>query len=197
VASYSVAGRYDSMQEGHRLGNGFLHAVLRQGQVHTAHGVRRFLRQVIGVAELLGYVVDYRIDAGYTDGETLDLLTDENRRFIGRLKSNRVLERMAEPHLRRPVGRPPKEGYEDVIELGMYRAESWRHAQRVLLVIVDKPDPKTGQLNLMPDYFFLVVGWKQEEMDGPAALERYRQRGTARGPHRRVSTSDRCASFAR
>jgi hypothetical protein len=38
----------------------------------------------------------------------------------------------------------------------------------VLLVIVDRPDPKTGQLNLLPDYFFLVVGWK--------ATARYTQR---------------------
>jgi DDE family transposase len=60
----------------------------------------------------------------------------------------------------------------------MHRAQSWRHPQRLLLVIVDRPDPKTGQLNLLPDYFFLVVGWTQEEMDGPAALAHYRQRGT-------------------
>lgn len=99
-------------------------------------------------------------------------------RFLGRLKSNAVLERLAAPHLKRPVGRPPKGGYEAVLELGQYQAESWRHAQRVLLVIVDKPDPKTGQLNLLPDYFFLVAGWTAEELDGPAALARYRGRGT-------------------
>ena len=45
-------------------------------------------------------------------------------------------------------------------------------------MIVDRPDPKTGQLNLLPDYFFLVAGWKLDELDGPAALEHYRQRGT-------------------
>ena len=89
-----------------------------------------------------------------------------------------MLDRLAEPHLKRPVGRPPKGGYEEVIELGLYRAESWKHAQRVLLVIVDRPDAKTGQLNLLPDYFFLVVGWTAEELDGPAALDHYRQRGT-------------------
>jgi hypothetical protein len=77
-----------------------------------------------------------------------------------------------------PVGRPPKVGYEEVIELGKYQAESWRHAQRVLLVIIDRPDPKTGQLNLRPDDFFLVVGWTEAELEGPAALEHYRQRGT-------------------
>jgi Transposase DDE domain group 1 len=178
VASYSVAGDYDSMHDGHRLGNGFLHAILRQGQVHTAQGVTRFVKESVQKGKRLGFSVDVRIDAGYTDGETLDDLTDEKLRFIGRLKSNAVLERLAEPHLTRPVGRPPKEGYEDVIELGQYQAESWRHSQRVLLVIVDKPDSKTGQLNLLPRYFFLVVGWKPEELDGPAALERYRRRGT-------------------
>ena len=50
VASYSVAGSYDSMHEGHRLGNGFLHALLRQGQVHTAQGIRRFLQEVVAKA---------------------------------------------------------------------------------------------------------------------------------------------------
>ena len=68
VASYAVAGDYDSMQHGHRLGNGVLHAILRQGQVHTAHGVRRFVQEVVRKAKRLGWVVDLRIDAGYTDG---------------------------------------------------------------------------------------------------------------------------------
>lgn len=178
VASYSVAGGYDSVQDGHRLGNGFVHALLRQGQVHTAQGVKRFMQEVVRLAQNLGHVLDFRIDAGYTDGATLDFLTDEKLRFLGRLKSNPVLDRLAEPHLWRPVGRPPKEGYEEVIELGWHQAGSWKHSQRLLLVIVDRPDPKTGQLNLLPDYFFLVAGWKPEELDGPAALAHYRQRGT-------------------
>jgi hypothetical protein len=178
VASYSVAGTYDSMQEGHRLGNGFVHALLRQGQVHTAQGVKRFLQEVVRKARGLGHVLDFRIDAGYTDGATLDFLTDEKLRFLGRLKSNPVLDRLAAPHLWRPVGRPPRGGYEEVIELGMHQAESWKHPQRLLLVIIDRPDPQTGQLNLLPDYFFLIAGWNAEELDGPAALAHYRQRGT-------------------
>jgi hypothetical protein len=178
VASYSVAGDYDGVHEGHRLGNGFLHAILRQGQVHTAQGVLRFVKEAVSKGTRLGFSIDMRIDAGYTDGETLDYLTDEKLHFLGRLKSNAILEELAAEHLRRPVGRPPKEGYEEVIELGHYKAESWRHWQRVLLVIVDKPDRKTGQLHLLPDHFFLVAGWKPEELDGWAALERYRGRGT-------------------
>ncbi|MEK6237250.1 MAG: transposase, partial [Planctomycetales bacterium] len=134
VASYSVAGDYDGAMHGRRQGSGFLHAILRQGQVHTAQRVKRFLQQVVPMARRLGHVLDFRIDAGYTDGATLDFLTDEGLRFVGRLKSNAVLEQLAAPHLSRPVGRPPKGGYEDVIEPGMYQAASWKHPQRLLLV---------------------------------------------------------------
>ena len=178
VASYAVGGDYDGMHEGQRLGSGFVHAILRQGAAHTAEGVKRFAGEVVRKAKRLGWVVDLRIDAGYTDGATLDYLTNEGVRFLGRIKSNAVLERRAAPHLARPVGRPPKEGYETLIELGPYQAESWKHSQRLLLVVVDRPDPKTGQLDLLPDYFFLVVGWKEDELDGPAALAHYRRRGT-------------------
>lgn len=178
IASYSVAGGYDSMHEGHRLGNGFIHAILRQGQVHTAQGISRFVGEVVRKARRLGFSLDLRLDAGFTGGETLDFLTDEKVHFLGRLKSNAVLERMAAPYRKRPAGRPPKGGYEDVIELGPYQAESWRHSQRVLLVVTDRPDPKTGQLNLIPDQFFLVLNWKLAELGGEAALERYRGRGT-------------------
>ena len=178
VASYSVAGTYDSVHEGHRLGNGFVHAILRQGQVHTAHGVHRFMQEVLRLTQGLGRVVDFRIDAGYVDGEVLDFLTDEKLRFIGRIKSNAVLERLAAPHLKRPPGRPPKEGYQTILELGPYQAETWKHPQRLVLVIVDRPDSQTGQLQLFPDHFFLIVGWKPEQLSALQALEHYRARGT-------------------
>jgi hypothetical protein len=178
VASYAVGGDYDGMHEGLRLGNGFVHAILRQGAAHTAEGVKRFAAEVVRKAKRLGWIIDLRMDAGYVEGATLDWLTGEKVRFLGRIKSNAVLERLAAPHLWRPVGRPPKEGYEKIIELGLYQAQSWKHPQRLVLVVVDRPDPKTGQLDLLPDYFFLVVGWKEDELDGAAALEHYRRRGT-------------------
>jgi hypothetical protein len=178
VASYCVAGNYDSVHEGHRLGNGFVHAILRQGQVHTAQGIHRFLQEVIRLTAGLGRVIDFRFDAGYVQGDVLDYLTDENQRFIGRIKSNPALERLAEPHLKRPAGRPPKEGYETILELGPYQAESWKHPQRLVLVVIDRPDPHTGQLKLFPDHFFLIVGWKKEELSAEQALGHYRQRGT-------------------
>jgi Transposase DDE domain group 1 len=178
VASFSVGGDYDSTREGLRLGNGYIHAVLREGNVHTAKGIKRFVRNVIKRARQLAWSFDLRLDAGYIAGPVLDELTDENIRFCGRVRKNNVLETLAEPHLKRPVGRPPAGGYEDVIELGMYQAEGWRHAQRLLLVIVDKPDAKTGQLELFPRYFFLITNWTEQQRSGEEVLSHYRKRGT-------------------
>jgi len=178
VASFSVHGDYDSTREGHRLGNGFLHATLRQGQVHTAQGARRFIQRVIGQARQMARSFDLRLDAGYTSGGVMDELTDESVRFCGRLKKNPVLDRLAEPHLSRPPGRPPAGGYESVVELGKHQAEGWRHAQRLILVVVDKPDPSSGQLNLLPRYFFLISNWPKTLRSGEEVLAHYRQRGT-------------------
>jgi len=178
VASFSVHGDYDSTREGHRLGNGFIHATLRQGQVHTAQGAQRFMRRVVEHARQMARSFDLRIDAGYVIGSVMDDLSEEKVRFCGRLKKNPVLDRLAEPHLWRPPGRPPAGGYEDVIELGMYQAESWGHSQRLILIVVDQPDPKTGQLNLQPRYFFLVTNWPRSLRSGEEILAHYRKRGT-------------------
>jgi hypothetical protein len=178
VASFSVAGDYDSGREGLRLGNGFIHAILRRGACHTAEGSLRFLDRVLQIAPQLAHQFDLRLDAGFTSGRVLDYLTRRNVRFVGRLKANPVLDALAAPHLYRPPGRPPREGYQYVVELGPYRAESWAFAQRLILVVVDRPDPKSGQLFLEPDYFFLVTNYQEEQLDGDACLEHYRKRGT-------------------
>jgi hypothetical protein len=178
VASFSVGGDYDGTRVGLRLGSGFLHAVLRQGQVHAAQGAKRFVRKVIAKARPLARYLDARIDAGMMHGELLDELTDQNVRFCGRLKANPVLQRMAEGHIYRLPGRPPAEGYEYTVELGMYQAAGWRYAYRLILVVVDRPDTRTGQLNLMPHYFFLLASWTEEERSAQEVLDHYRGRGT-------------------
>jgi hypothetical protein len=178
VASLCVGGDYDSTRVGDRLGNGFIHATLRQGQVHTANGMKRFVDKVDTKAHDIAVHVDYRLDAGYTIGSVMDALTEKNRRFVGRLKTNARLDALAAEYLTRPVGRPPAGGYESVIELGAYEVDSWQHTQRLILVIVDKPDPVSGQLNLLPRYFFLVTNWPEESRSGEALLDHYRLRGT-------------------
>ena len=67
----------DDTREGKRLGNGFIHAILRQGSVHTANGIRRFIRNVVGKARQLAWSFDLRIDAGFIAGLVLDEFTDE------------------------------------------------------------------------------------------------------------------------
>jgi len=174
VASLSPNGSYDDA----RLGEGFLHAILRSGEVHTAAGALRFMRNAVARAKGLARTVDVRMDAGFAIGRVMDGLCDDKIRFVGRLASNPVLERLAEPFLKRPVGRPPTEGYEYVVELGLYQAEGWRHVQRLLLVVVDRPDPRTGQLPLWPDHFFLVTNWPPEQREAEWMLQHYRERGT-------------------
>jgi len=85
---------------------------------------------------------------------------------------------LAKPYLYRPEGRPPAGGYETVIELGKHQAESWEHAQRLILVVVARPDSKTGQLDLLPRYFFLVTNWPRTLRSGEEVLAHYRRRGT-------------------
>ena len=93
-------------------------------------------------------------------------------------RNNSVLDKLAGPHLCRPVGRPPAEGYERIVDLIDYRAESWALSFRVILVVIDRPDPKTGQLELFPRHFFLVTSWPPEERSAGDLLEHYRKRGT-------------------
>jgi hypothetical protein len=178
VASLSVGGDYDSTREGKRLGNGFTHATLRQGQVHTANGMKRFVDKTDEKAHTIAQHVDYRLDAGYTIGGVMDALSAKNRRFVGRLKTNAKLDALAAEHIVRPAGRPPAGGYEYTVELGPYQVDTWQHAQRLILVVVDKPDAVTGQLNLMPRFFFLVTNWPEASRSADELLAHYRKRGT-------------------
>lgn len=174
VASFSSGGDYDSR----RLGDGFVHGMLRKGNVVSADGSVDFVLDALVKCEGMAQSVDVRMDAGFAVQEVLDALSDHGVRFVARLAKNPVLERLAQPHTGRPVGRPPVGGYEYVVELGYHSAETWTHAQRVVLVVVDKPDPKTGQLELFPHSFFLVTNWTEEERSAGDLLEHYRRRGT-------------------
>jgi len=174
LASFAPGGDYD----GPRLGEGFIHALLRRGNCGPAESALRFIRVAVAQARRLARSVDARIDAAFVVGPVIDPLTDDGIRFVGRLKSNPVLQRLAEPFLGRPVGRPPTEGYQFTVELGMHRAASWRHAQRLILVVVDPPDAHTGRLFDDPEHFFLLTNWRTDERTADELLEHYRGRGT-------------------
>lgn len=174
VASFSAGGDYDAP----RLGEGFVHAILRRGNAAGAEGMPRFVREAIRKGRTLATHLDARLDAALVEGPVLDTIDDEGVSFVGRIRNNAVLDAMAQPYLSRAPGRPTKEGDEFAVELGDYQAASWTRPYRVVLVVIDLPDPKTGLRELFPHSFFLVTNWRVEQRSGWELVEHYRKRGT-------------------
>ncbi len=174
VASFSAAGSYESA----RLGEGFIHAILRRGHAAGAEGMPRFVREAIRKGRTLATHLDARIDAALVEGRVLDAIDDEGVSFVGRIRNNAVLDALAQPYLSRAPGRPTKEGDEFAVELGDYQAASWTRPYRVVLVVIDRPDPRTGLRELFPHHFFLVTNWQVEQRSGWELVEHYRRRGT-------------------
>ncbi len=75
-----------------------------------------------------------RLDVSFTDGVPLQALDDHDIAYLGRLRSNPVLETLADLYLKRPPGRPPEApcGWCHGLE---YQAKSWVSPRRVVLVV--------------------------------------------------------------
>jgi len=174
VASFCAEGDYRSR----RLGEGFVHGVLRPGDCGGAKDAVAFARETIRKSRQLACRLDVRIDAGLVEGKVLDAIDDEGVRFVGRIGNNARLDKLAGPYLSRPPGRPPKDGTEFAVDLGEYRADNWTRAYRLVLVVIDLPDPKTGLRELFPHHFFLITNWPAERRGPWQLLEHYRKRGT-------------------
>ncbi|MFQ5807900.1 MAG: IS1380 family transposase [Phycisphaerae bacterium] len=150
----------------------WLDMTLREGHVHTAHEVTRFLFDLLERVEAeLCQVSDVRGDAGFPEEQLLAGLEVRRKPYVFRLKTNAVLEGMIEPYRTRPPGRPPAEPRLWLYEFD-YQAESWSRPRRVVGVVREVP----GELFL--ESFFLVTSWTVEQKDAAALLEHYRQRGT-------------------
>jgi hypothetical protein len=150
----------------------WLDMTLREGHVHTAHEATRFLFDLLARVEAeLCQVSDVRGDAGFPEEELLAGLEARRKPYVFRLRTNAVLERLIEPHLCRPPGRPPAEPRLWLYEFA-YRAESWSRPRRVVGVVREVP----GELFL--ESFFLVTSWTVAQKDAATLLEHYRQRGT-------------------
>jgi len=149
-----------------------LRADLRPGNVWTADGALDHLSCVFDQAvDRFGGVAAVRGDAGFPDEGFLSFLELREVPYVLRLKKNPVLERLAEPYLHRPPGRPPKEPRTWFHEL-TYAAEPWSRKRRVVLVVQERP----GELFL--HHFFLVTNFSEEEMPPEELLEFYRARAT-------------------
>lgn len=150
-----------------------LEARLREGNVHTAQGSLEFILDLVRRAErALCQVALVRIDAGFPGEPLLSGLERNGTPYVARLRNNKVLDRLAQPHLKRPPGRPPQEPRVWFHEMS-YRAQSWSKARRVVLVVVERPD------QLLLDYFWLITSIDAEAVPAAELLQLYRQRGRA------------------
>ena len=151
-----------------------LDGTLRPGAVGSADGALEFIQRVVGRVRRVCESVLVRLDAGFPDGQTLKGLESAGIDYVARIRHNAVLDRMAEPYLCRPPGRPPCEGRVWCHEL-RYQADSWEHPRRVVLVVVERP----GELFL--DYFWLITNLRRNRYSGARLLGLYRMRGKAEG----------------
>ena len=158
----------------------WLDIALRPGRTHTALGLEEFLLPVIERCEReICQVARVRADAGMPSGHLLAALDGYERSgnkrrgipYVFRLSGNKVLKRMAAPLLKRPPGRPPSHERTFFHEL-RYKAGTWDRERRVVLVVIDRP------WELFLHHFFLLTSDSEQECDGAALLEDYRDRGT-------------------
>jgi hypothetical protein len=106
-------------------------AMLRPGNVHSAHGWKEVLQPVVARYERAGVRRYFRADAAFANPEVYEYLEEHGFLYAIRLPANEVLEREIHHLLKRPVGRPPKKPvirYHDF----RYRAGSWDRPRRVV-----------------------------------------------------------------
>ena len=152
-----------------------LDARLRAGNVGTADGALDVILDVVDRArKSFCDVAMVRIDAGFPSAALLAGLEDRGIDYVSRLPANRVLDRLAEPCMKRPPGRRPAEPRMWLYEL-RYQAETWDRPRRVILVV------KEREGDLLLDRFFLVTSLPWTTKLRHEVLAHYRERGKAEG----------------
>ncbi len=148
---------------------------LRQGSAHTAEGGLSFIEGLLDRAEeKLCQVASVRMDAGFPEEDLLAALEKRGTPYAARVRNNKVLDRMAEPFLKRPAGRRPAAPRTWLHEQH-YRAGSWSRDRRVVLVVLERED------DLYLHHFWIITSWTAAEMGAEALLDLYRDRGTVEG----------------
>jgi len=112
-----------------------LRAKLRPGNVHSADGVLDFIKPIVERYRGWFNLFWVRADAAFANPETYEYCEEHRGTYFIRLPSNANLMRLLEPHLNRPVGRPPKSGIQVKIVDLHYQAKSWSRPRRVVAKI--------------------------------------------------------------
>lgn len=148
---------------------------LRPGKAHTAEGALEFVLPLVNALEEhvceLAFV---RMDAGFPADPLLCGLEEREAAipYVARVRNNSRLDRMAGPILAIPEVAGLLPGDEAFVEF-RYKADTWSRERRVVLVVVRRDG------ELIPNHFWLITNWTQEQMAGPALLDLYRKRGCA------------------
>jgi Transposase DDE domain group 1 len=152
-----------------------LDARLRAGNSGTAEGALDVILDVVDRAQKsFCDVAMVRIDAGFPSAALLAGLEARGIDYVSRLRANPVLDRLADPFMKRPPGRRPSEPRLWLHEL-RYQAETWDKPRRVVLVV------KEREGDLLLDRFFLVTSLKWTQKLHHEVLAHYRERGKAEG----------------
>ena len=147
--------------------------LLREGNAGPAENADTWIPHLVKrLNESTGAQVRVRIDAGFTDNDTLEALEDRGIEYLGRLRSHTGLQKLAAPLLKRPPGRPPEQPREWCHDLE-YQAGSWSAPRRVVLVVQERPD------DLLLHAFFLVTNLSKFDWPPEKVLALYRKRGSA------------------
>jgi len=144
-------------------------AMLRPGNVHSAHNWREVLEPIIIRYKRAGVRLYFRGDAAFASPEVYEYLEGHGALYAIRLPSNEVLEREIQHLLKRPVGRPPRKPiiwYHDF----RYQAGSWDRPRRV----VAKVEWHRGEL--FPRVGFIVTNLSAKAQ---GVVHFYNGRGTA------------------
>lgn len=174
VAMLAPNGHYDSP----RQGDGIVYAKLHGGLPKTASERLDFIRAALPAARACAECVILRADAEFATLEEMNALSNDGQYFVMRHKNVEWIEKLGAPFAVRPPGRPPSEGYHQVIDLGFARWHpEWEKPLRILVCVEDGPD-ELGRLSLTPRVFFLVANVPDSILDADETLEFYRQRGT-------------------
>ena len=144
-------------------------AMLRPGNVHSAHDWRDVLEPILARYKRTGVRRYFRADAAFAKPEVYEYLEERRVLYAIRLPSNEVLQWEIAPLLRRPVGRPPRKPiiwYDDF----WYQAGSWDRPRRVVAKV------EWHQGELFPRVGFIVTNMSARP---EGVVHFYNGRGTA------------------
>ena len=159
--------------------DGVIAAMLRRGNASGAEDAVEFIDECLERVKrrFPGLELDFRFDAAFPIADVINHLDKKKTNFVGRLKRNNTLERMAGNLVNRKPGPRPDYTREYIYEIGEYGADTWNNKHRIILVVIDDP-PQDGELDYGPRYFFLVTNHDEKSIPADALLAHYRNRGT-------------------